>query len=134
MSAEFLFFLPTIFSSSDRIHQRERVLQDALRKISRIVCKISLTQPRWNPKLKEIFELTGLNFDDLAQFSITVEALDGISNASKEGRSPKIGSEVDFFLSAKVKGELDAKRCFHFFWDKSKKRREENFERKSRKA
>ena len=36
------------------------------------------------PELKEIFELTGFDFDDLAQFSITVEGLDGISNASKE--------------------------------------------------
>ena len=35
-------------------------------------------------EVQEIIEVTGLNFDDLAQFTITVEGLDGISNASKE--------------------------------------------------
>ena len=43
-------------------------------------------------EVQEIIEVTGLNFDDLAQFTITVEGLDGISKASQEGRSPKIGS------------------------------------------
>jgi len=67
-----------------------------------------------DPELQEIIDLTGVNFDDLAQFSLTVEGLDGISKASQEGRSPKIGSELDFFFSAKVKGELDVEKMLAF--------------------
>lgn len=72
-----------------------------------------------NPKqldseLQEMIEVTGLNFEDLSQFSLMVEGLDGISKASKEGRSPKIGSELEFFFSAKIKGHLDAIKMFAF--------------------
>jgi len=70
------------------------------------------------PEVKELLQITGVNFDDLAQFSLTIEGLDGISKASEEGRSPKIGSELDFFLSAKVKGELDAMKMFSFLLGK----------------
>ena len=70
------------------------------------------------PEVKEIFDLTGVNFDDLAQFSITVEGLDGISKASQEGRSPKIGSEVDFAFSAKVKSDVDVEKILSFLLGK----------------
>ena len=86
------------------------------------------------PEVKEIFDLTGLNFDDLAQFSVTVEGLDGISKASKEGRSPKIGSEVDFFLSAKVKGELDAMKMFSFILGKIEEEKGGEFRQKVEKT
>ncbi len=85
-------------------------------------------------ELKEIFDFSGLNFDDLAQFSITVEASDAINNASKEGRSPKIGSEIDFFLSAKVKGELDSKKMFSFILKKIEEEKGEEFSEKVEKT
>ena len=64
------------------------------------------------PEFQEIINLTGLNFDDFTQFSFTVEGLDSISKASQQGRSPKLGSELDFHLSAKVKTKLMQTRCF----------------------
>ena len=81
-------------------------------------------------EVQEIIEVTGLNFDDLAQFTITVEGLDGISKASQEGRSPKIGSELDFFFSAKVKGDLDAMKMFAFLLDKISEEKGEDFRKK----
>ena len=81
-------------------------------------------------EVQEIIEVTGLNFDDLAQFTITVEGLDGISNASKEGRSPKLGSEVDFAFSAKVKGDLDAMKMFSFLLNKISEEKGEDFRKK----
>ena len=85
-------------------------------------------------ELKEIFDFSGLNFDDLAQFSVTVEASDAINNASKEGRSPKIGSEIVFFLSAKVKGELDSKKMFSFILKKIEEEKGEEFSEKVEKT
>ena len=76
-----------------------------------------------DPELQEILDLTDLNFDDLAQFSITVEGLDGISNASREGRSPKIGSEVDFAFSAKVKSDVDVEKILSFLLGKIEEER-----------
>ena len=81
-------------------------------------------------EVQEIIEVTGLNFDDLAQFTITVEGLDGISKASQEGRSPKIGSELDFFFSAKVKGDLDAMKMFTFLLNKISEEKGEDFRKK----
>ena len=81
-------------------------------------------------EVQEIIKVTGLNFDDLAQFTITVEGLDGISKASQEGRSPRIGSELDFFFSAKVKGDLDAMKMFAFLLDKIGEEKGEDFRKK----
>ena len=71
------------------------------------------------PEFQEIINLTGLNFDDFAQFSFTVEGLDSISKASQQGRSPKLGSELDFHLSAKVKDKIDANKMFSAILDKT---------------
>ena len=71
-----------------------------------------------DPEFEEIIDLTGLNFDDFVKFSITVEGMDGISKASQEGRSPRIGSELDFSFSAKVKGELDVEKILSFLLGK----------------
>ena len=71
------------------------------------------------PEFQEIINLTGLNFDDFTQFSFTVEGLDSISKASQQGRSPKLGSELDFHLSAKVKDKIDANKMFSAILDKT---------------
>ena len=59
-----------------------------------------------DPEMQEIINLTGVKFDDLAQFNLTVEGLDGISKASQEGRSPRIGPELDFLFLQKSKVNL----------------------------
>ncbi|MEC8013309.1 MAG: hypothetical protein VX153_03675, partial [Verrucomicrobiota bacterium] len=71
------------------------------------------------PEFQEIINLTGLNFDDFTQFSFTVEGLDSISKASQQGRSPKLGSELDFHLSAKIKDKIDASKIFSAILDKT---------------
>ena len=63
----------------------------------------SVSDPnQMDPEIQELIELTGINFDDLSEISITVEALDGIKKASQEGRSPQVGTELEFFFDAKV--------------------------------
>ena len=113
MSAEFLFSFLLFFQVQIESIKESGFYKMLLEKYPELSANVP-DPTEMDPELKEIFDLTGLNFDDLAQFSITVEGLDGISNASKEGRSPKIGSEVDFAFSAKVKGELDAIKMFSF--------------------
>ena len=83
-----------------------------------------ISEPKHMDKdVQEIIEVTGLNFDDLAQLSITVEGLDGISKASQEGRPPKIGSELDFFFSAKINGELGVEKIVPFLLGKIEEER-----------
>ena len=79
--------------------------------------------PKMDPEIQEIINLTGVKFDDLAQFNLTVEGLDGISKASQEGRSPRIGPELDFSFSAKVKGELGIEKILSFLLDKIEEER-----------
>ena len=79
--------------------------------------------PKMESEIEELLEVTGLDFDDLAQISLTIEGLDGISNASKEGRSPKIGSEVDFTFSAKVKSDVDVEKILSFLLRKIEEER-----------
>ena len=79
--------------------------------------------PKMEPEIEELLEATGLDFDDLDQISLTIEGLDGISKASQEGRSPKIGSELDFSFSAKVKGELGIEKILSFLLDKIEEER-----------
>ena len=117
MSAEFLFSFLLFFQVQIESIKESGFYKMLLEKYPELSANVP-DPTEMDPELKEIFDLTGLDFDDLAQFSVTVEGLDGISNASKEGRSPKIGSEVDFFLSAKVKGELDAMKMFSFLLGK----------------
>ena len=71
-----------------------------------------------NPEVQELTKLTGLNFDDLIGFNLVVEGLDGMAKASEEGRAPKLGSELEFIVCAKVKGKLDPKKLFAFMLEK----------------
>jgi thiol-disulfide isomerase/thioredoxin len=122
MSAEFLFSFLIFFQVQIESIKESGFYKMLLEKYPEVAEKIS-DPVSVDPELQEIIDLTGLNFDDLAQFSITVEGLDDISNASKEGRSPKIGSEVDFAFSAKVKGELDVEKILSFLLGKIEEER-----------
>ena len=100
MSADFLFSFLLFFQVQiDSIKESGffRMLAEKYPEISK-----NISNPKQlDSELQEMIEVTGLNFEDLSQFSLMVEGLDGISKASKEGRSPKIGSELEFFFSAK---------------------------------
>ncbi len=133
MSAEFLFSFLLFFQVQIESIKESGFYKMLLEKYPELSENVP-DPTEMEPEVKEIFDLTGLNFDDLAQFSITVEGLDGISNASKEGRSPKIGSEVDFFLSAKVKGELDAIKMFSFILGKIEEEKGGDFRKKVEKT
>ena len=122
MSAEFLFSFLLFFQVQIESIKESGFYKMLLEKYPEVAEKIS-DSVSVDPELQEIIDLTGLNFDDLAQFSITVEALDGISNASKEGRSPKIGSEVVFAFSAKVKSDVDVEKIPSFLLGKIKEER-----------
>ena len=88
----------------------------------------SVSDPnQMDPEIQELIELTGINFDDLSEISITVEALDGIKKASQEGRPPQVGTELEFFFDAKVKGKLDAANIFEFILAKIEEERSEKF-------
>ena len=122
MSAEFLFSFLLFFQVQIESIKESGFYKMLLEKYPEVAEKIS-DSVSVDPELQEIIDLTGLNFDDLAQFSITVEALDGISNASKEGRSPKIGSEVVFAFSAKVKSDVDVEKILSFLLGKIEEER-----------
>ena len=122
MSAEFLFSFLLFFQVQIDSIKESGFYKMLLEKYPEVAEKIS-DPVSVDSELQEIIDLTGLNFDDLAQFSITVEGLDDISNASKEGRSPKIGSEVDFAFSAKVKSEIDVEKVLSFVLGKIEEER-----------
>ena len=88
MSAELLFSFLLFFQVQIESIKESGFYKMFLEKYPEVAEKIS-DPVSVDPELQEILDLTDLNFDDLAQFSITVEGLDGISNASKEGRSPQ---------------------------------------------
>ena len=55
-------------------------------------------------EVKKIMTLTGLEFNNLKSFNLTVEGLDGMSKL--KGRAPKFGSEIDLLASTKFEGQL----------------------------
>jgi thiol-disulfide isomerase/thioredoxin len=117
MSAELLFSFLLFFQVQIESIKESGFYKMLLEKYPEVSGNIP-NPAEMEPEVKELLQITGVNFDDLAEFSLTIEGLDGISKASEEGRSPKIGSELDFFLSAKVKGELDAMKMFSFLLGK----------------
>ena len=122
MSAEFLFSFLLFFHVQIDSIKESGFYKMLLEKYPEVAEKIS-DPVSVDSELQEIIDLTGLSFDDLAQFSITVEGLDNISNASKEGRSPKIGPEVVFAFSAKVKSEIDVEKVLSFVLGKIEEER-----------
>ena len=81
--------------------------------------KIFLIRNILNRNFREIINLTGLNFDDFTQFSFTVEGLKVLIKPSQQGRSPKLGSELDFHLSAEINDKIDASKVFSAILDKT---------------
>ena len=133
MSADFLFSFLLFFQVQIESIKESGFYKMLSEKYPEVANDIS--DPKQMDKdLQEIIEVTGINFDDLVQFSLTVEGLDGISKASQEGRSPKIGSELDFELSAIVKGELDAIKMFAFILDKISDEKGEEYRNKVKKT
>ena len=133
MSAEFLFSFLLFFQVQIESIKESGFYKMLLEKYPEVAEKIS-DPVSVDSELQEIIDLTGLNFDDLAQFSITVEGLDDISNASKEGRSPKIGSEVVFAFSAKVKSEIDVEKVLSFVLGKIEEERGNELRKKVEKT
>jgi thiol-disulfide isomerase/thioredoxin len=129
MSAELLFSFLLFFQVQIESIKESGFYKMLLEKYPEMAEEFS-DRTSMDPELQEIIDLTGLNFDDLAQFSLTVEGLDGISKASEEGRSPKIGSELDFFLSAKLKGDLDAMKMISFILEKIDEEKGAEFRKK----
>jgi thiol-disulfide isomerase/thioredoxin len=133
MSADFLFSFLLFFQVQIESIKESGFYKMLSEKYPEVANDIS--DPKQMDKdLQEIIEVTGINFDDLVQFSLTVEGLDGISKASQEGRSPKIGSELDFELSAIVEGELDAIKMFAFILDKVSDEKGEEYRNKVKKT
>jgi thiol-disulfide isomerase/thioredoxin len=129
MSAELLFSFLLFFQVQIESIKESGFYKMLLEKYPEMAEEFS-DRTSMDPELQEIIDLTGLNFDDLAQFSLTVEGLDNISKASEEGRSPKIGSELDFFLSAKLKGDLDAMKMISFILEKIDEEKGAEFRKK----
>jgi len=129
MSAELLFSFLLFFQVQIESIKESGFYKMLLEKYPEMAEEFS-DRTSMDPELQEIIDLTGLNFDDLVQFSLTVEGLDNISKASEEGRSPKIGSELDFFLSAKLKGDLDAMKMISFILEKIDEEKGAEFRKK----
>ena len=129
MTAELLFSFLLFFQVQIESIKESGFYQMLSEKYPEVAKDIS-DPKQMDKEVQEIIEVTGLNFDDLAQFTITVEGLDGISKASQEGRSPKIGSELDFFFSAKVKGDLDAIKMFTFLLNKISEEKGDDYRKK----
>ena len=55
-------------------------------------------------EVKKFMTLTGLEFNNLKSFNLTVEGLDGM--AELKGRAPKFGSEIDLLASTKFESHL----------------------------
>ena len=85
MSADFLFSFLLFFQVQIESIKESGFYKMLSEKYPEVANDIS--DPKQMDKdLQEIIEVTGINFDDLVQFSLTVEGLDGISKASQEGR------------------------------------------------
>ena len=117
MSADFLFSFLLFFQvqiESIKESGFYKMLSEKYPEVSQ-----NLTDPKnMDPEVKELADATGFNFEDLSEINVSVEAFDGISKASRDGKSPKLGSDFEFVFSAKVRGEIDAKKMFSFMLDK----------------
>ena len=71
MSAEFLFSFLLFFQVQIDSIKESGFYKMLLEKYPELSANVP-DPTEMEPEMKEIFDLTGLNFDDLAQFSITV--------------------------------------------------------------
>ena len=110
MSADFLFSFILFFQvqiESIKDSGFYKILSDKYPEIA-----ISISDPQVDGEIQELINITGVNFDDIAQFSMTIEGLDGISNASQEGGPLKLGPNWMSFFPQKLKENLMQHRYF----------------------
>ena len=58
-------------------------------------------------EVQDFLKLTGLKFDNMQSFSFTFEGLESMAKAKELGRTPKIGSELDFLLQTRFTGKIN---------------------------
>lgn len=58
-------------------------------------------------EVQDFLKLTGLKFDNMQSFSFTLEGLESMAKAKELGRTPKIGSELDFLLQTRFTGKIN---------------------------
>ena len=66
-------------------------------------------------EVKKFMTLTGLEFNNLKSFNLTVEGLDGMSKL--KGRAPKFGSEIDLLASTKFESHLKPDELISYMLD-----------------
>ena len=89
MSAEFLFSFLLFFQVQIESIKESGFYKMLSERYPEVAQNIS-NPKQIDPELQEIIDLTGVNFDDLAQISFTIEGLEGISKASQEADRPKL--------------------------------------------
>ncbi|MBL65707.1 MAG: hypothetical protein CML14_05930 [Puniceicoccaceae bacterium] len=62
-------------------------------------------------------KLTGIKAEDIVAFELNAEAFEGI----EEKENPKLGSDFDFFLTAKLKGKINSKALISYILEKLEK-------------
>ena len=62
-------------------------------------------------------KLTGLKAEDILAFELNAEAFEGI----EEKENPKLGSDFDFFLTAKLKGKINSKALISYLLENLEK-------------
>ena len=62
-------------------------------------------------------KLTGLKAEDILVFEFNAEAFEGI----EEKQNPKLGSDFDFFLTAKLKGKINSKALISYLLESLEK-------------
>ena len=62
-------------------------------------------------------KLTGLKAEDVLAFEFNAEAFEGI----EEKQNPKLGSDFDFFLTAKLKGKINSKALISYLLESLEK-------------
>ena len=62
-------------------------------------------------------KLTGIKAEDIVAFKLNAEAFEGI----EEKENPKLGSDFDFFLTAKLKGKINSKALISYILEKLEK-------------
>ena len=115
MSADFLFSFLLFFQvQMDSIRQSGfyQLMEEKYPQINE-----GINELESEDEMQEFIKLTGLNFKDLQSFSLTVEGLEDISKLQELGRAPKLGSEIDLMVRARVRGKINQKELISFMLD-----------------
>ena len=119
MSADFLFSFLLFFQvQMDSIRQSGfyQLLEEKYPQMSQGINALESDE-----EMQEFLNLTGLKFNDFQSFNLTLEGLEGISKVQELGRAPKLGSEIDLMIRAKVKGKLNQEELISFMLDELEK-------------